>query len=80
MKMSSSHSQRVDFVVCIDNSEYPASLEQRKIYQVLPDEQAAQHSLVRVVDESGEDYLYSTEYFLAVDLPQPLQKALALAA
>lgn len=80
MKMSSSHSSRVDFVVCIDNSEYPASLERRKIYQVLPDEQAAQHSLVRVVDESGEDYLYSTEYFIAVDLPQPLQKALALAA
>ena len=69
-----------NFAVCIDNSEYPASLERRKIYQVLPDEQAAQHSLVRVVDESGEDYLYSTEYFLAVDLPQPLQKALALAA
>lgn len=80
MKMSSSHSSRVDFVVCIDNSEYPASLERRKIYQVLPDEQAAQHSLVRVVDESGEDYLYSTKYFIAVDLPQPLQKALALAA
>ena len=69
-----------NFAVCIDNSEYPASLERRKIYQVLPDEQAAQHSLVRVVDESGEHYLYSTEYFLAVDLPQPLQKALALAA
>ena len=54
-----------NFAVCIDNSEYPASLERRKIYQVLPDEQAAQHSLVRVVDEGGEDYLYSTEYFLA---------------
>ena len=80
MKMSSPHAPRVDFVVCIDNSEYPASLERRKIYQVLPDEQAAEHSLVRVVDESGEDYLYSTEYFIAVDLPQPLQKALALAA
>ena len=66
--------------MCVDNAEYPASLERRKIYQVLPDEQAAEHSLVRVVDESGEDYLYPSEYFLAVDLPQPVQQALALAA
>ena len=68
------------FVVCVDNTEYPASLERRKIYQVLPDEQAEQHSLVRVIDESGEDYLYPSDYFLPVDLPQPVQQALALAA
>jgi len=68
------------FVVCVNNAEYPAALERRKIYQVLPDEQAEQHSLVRVVDESGEDYLYPSSYFLAVDLPQPIQQALALAA
>jgi hypothetical protein len=80
VKTTSSHVPLIDFVVCIDNSEYPASLERRKIYQVLPDEQAAEHSLMRIIDESGEDYLYSSEYFLAVDLPQPLQKALILAA
>ena len=69
------------FVVCVDNTDYPASLERRKIYQVLPDAQAAEHSLVRVVDESGEDYyLYPSDYFLAVNLPQPVQQALALAA
>ena len=68
------------FVVCVDNTDYPASLEKRKIYQVLPDEQAEQHSMVRVVDESGEDYLYPSGYFLAVELPQPVQQALALAA
>ena len=72
--------QQPSFVVCVDNTEYPASLERRKIYQVLPDEQAEQHSLIRVIDESGEDYLYPSSYFLPVDLPQPVQQALALAA
>lgn len=72
--------QHPSFVVCVDNTEYPASLERRKIYQVLPDEQAEQHSLVRVIDESSEDYLYPSSYFLPVDLPQPVQQALALAA
>ena len=66
--------------MCVDATEYPASLERRKIYQVLPDEQAEQHSLIRVIDESGEDYLYPSSYFLPVDLPQPVQQALALAA
>ena len=75
MKMKQS-----SFVVCVDNTEYPASLERRKIYQVLPDVQAEQHAMVRVVDESGEDYLYPSDYFLAVDLSQPVQQALALAA
>ncbi len=67
------------FVICVDNTEYPASLERRKIYRVLPDEQAEQHSLVRIIDESGEDYLYPSSYFLPVDLPQPIQQALAQA-
>ena len=80
MKTNLSSLPHPSFVVCVDNTDYPASLERRKIYQVLPDEQAAEHSLVRVVDESGEDYLYPSEYFLAVDLPQPVQQALALAA
>jgi len=71
--------QPPSFVVCVDDTEYPASLERRKIHQVLPDEQAEQHSLVRVIDESSEDYLYSSSYFLPVDLPQPVQQALALA-
>ena len=52
------------FAICIDNAGYPASLELRKIYQVLPDEKAAKHNLVRVIDESGEDYLYPQRFFV----------------
>ncbi len=80
MKENSLSLSQPSFVVCVDNTDYPASLEQRKIYEVLPDAQAAEHSLVRVVDESGEDYLYPSDYFIAVELPQPVQQALALAA
>jgi hypothetical protein len=80
MKTNQSFLSSLSFVVCVDNTDYPASLEKRKIYEVLPDEQAEQHSMVRVVDESGEDYLYPSDYFLAVELPQSVQQALALAA
>lgn len=52
----------VRFVICIDNSECPASLEKRKIYEVVPDGNAAKHGQIRVIDESGEDYLYPEEY------------------
>lgn len=58
------------FVVCINNEGYPASLELRKIYRVLPDEKAAKHSLMRVVDESGEDYLYPERFFVPIQLPE----------
>ncbi len=69
----------MNFVVCINNQDYPASLEIRKIYQVLPDLKASQHNLIRVIDESGEDYLYPANYFMKVDLPETLQKALTVA-
>ena len=62
------------FLVCINNSDYPASLEQRKIYRVLPDARAAKHGLVRVIDESGEDYLYPADYFAPIKLPQLLAR------
>ena len=67
------------FVICIqnDNSE---DLEIRKLYQVLPDEAAAADGLLRIVDESGEDYLYPAKLFLAIDLPQTIEKALLTAA
>lgn len=68
------------FVVCIKNDDYTASLDVRKIYRTLPDERAAQHGLIRVVDESGEDYLYAQDYFMPIELPQPLVNALAWAA
>lgn len=52
-----------NFVICINNAEYPAALELRKIYQVIPDEVARDNNLIRIIDESGEDYLYPNAYF-----------------
>ena len=63
------------FVVCIDNSDYPESLERHKIYQALPDERAAEDNFVRVIDESGEDYLYSADRFVPVELPQKVERS-----
>ena len=67
------------FVVCVNNNECE-DLEVRKLYQVLPDEAAGSDGLVRVVDESGEDYLYPAELFLQIELPQAIEKALLPAA
>ena len=71
---------RKRFAVCLRNTGYEASLERRKIYQVLPDARASRHDLLRVVDESGEDYLYPESYFASISLPQPLRKAVLAAA
>lgn len=58
------------FAVCIDNSEYAASLELHKIYRVLPDEDAERDGDLRVVDKSGEDYLYPAAYFVLIEVPE----------
>ncbi len=58
------------FMLCIENENYPASLEFGKIYRALADEKAEQHGMLRIVDESGEDYLYPENYFVAIQLPQ----------
>jgi hypothetical protein len=63
------------FVVCVKNTGYPAALELRKLYQVVADADATRHHRVRVIDESGEDYLYPEEYFASVQLPQAAEKA-----
>ena len=63
------------FVVCVKNKQYGASLELRKLYQVVADDGAAKHGQLRVIDESGEDYLYPEEYFVAVSLPQSAERA-----
>jgi hypothetical protein len=68
------------FAVCIENKDYPAALEVGKIYRVLPDADAAQHRYLRIIDESGEDYLYPETYFVLIDLPQSIQEALLRAA
>ena len=67
------------FVICLANPE-SEDLEIRKIYQVLPDSAAAADGYLRVVDESGEDYLYPADYFVAIDLPGPVKEALLLAS
>ena len=68
------------FVVCVKNKDYAASLELRKLYQVVSDEAAAKLHQIRVIDESGEDYLYPEQYFVAVQLPQSAEKAVRRAA
>lgn len=68
------------YVVCIDNSGYPASLERHKIYRVLPDEEAASDGDIRVIDESGEDYLYSADRFVSIQLPSAVEKSFEKAA
>jgi hypothetical protein len=64
------------FAVCVANEGYRASLELRKLYRVLPDAFGDDHDMIRVIDESGEDYLYPSAYFLRVELPQAVEQAL----
>jgi len=68
------------FVVCVKNRKYAASLELRKLYLVVADETAAKVHQIRVIDESGEDYLYPEEYFVPVRLPQSAEKAVQRAS
>lgn len=66
--------------MCVRNTGYAASLELRKIYEVLPDIDGATHGLIRVVDESGDDYLYPHKFFLPIELPHALEVAVRRAA
>ena len=72
--------QQVHFAVCIDNNGYEASLELGKLYRILPDENAEAHGYIRVIDESGEDYGYSSKRFFPLEVPPPLEKALLRAS
>jgi len=69
-------SRTTHFAVCVDNRGYPASLELHKIYRVLPDEDAAAEGDIRVIDESGEDYLYSADRFVDIEPPQTVRRSL----
>ena len=62
------------FALCIDNSDYQATLIPGKVYRILPDARAAKDDFVRIVDESGEDYLYHKSFFVFVDFPPPVRK------
>jgi hypothetical protein len=68
---------QVRFVVCIENDGYPEALELRKLYRVVPDSTATKVDFVRVIDESGEDYLYPKAFFAPVRLTQPVRRVLA---
>ena len=62
------------FARCVDNANYEAFLIRGKVYRILPDPRAAKDDLVRIVDESGEDYLYHRSYFVFVDFPKAVKK------
>lgn len=64
------------YVICISNKDYSSSLERRKLYLSLPDPEAENLGMLRVVDESGEDYLFPASLFVAVDLPRKVSKAI----
>jgi len=68
------------FVVCVANDGYPASLELHKIYRVLTDEQAERDGDLRIVDESGEDYLYPSKWFVSMKVPQAVKTSLLRAS
>ncbi len=64
------------FVICIDNRDYEASLERWKVYEVVKDEKAVTRGFIRVIDESDEDYLYPSDFFAEVHLPETVREAL----
>jgi len=80
LSVSSTSPRGANFVICVRNDRYAASLELRKLYPVLRDQAAAKRQLLRVVDESGEDYLYPADYFIAVKLPQHISRVIAAAS
>ncbi|MFH1862272.1 MAG: hypothetical protein ABH878_05610 [bacterium] len=67
------------YALCLDNKGYEASLIPRKIYEVIPDEQAQQDNLIRVIDESGEDYLFHVSHFVFIELPREVEQVLVTA-
>ncbi|MGH9328562.1 MAG: hypothetical protein ACRD2B_17980 [Terriglobia bacterium] len=73
-------SKSLKFVICVQNKGYEASLERRKVYRQLQDPPAERRHLRRIIDESGEDYLYPVDYFLPLNLPKPVEKALDIAS
>jgi hypothetical protein len=68
------------YLLCLRNDNYPASLEVRKIYESVPDRAAAAKGFVRVIDESGEDYLYPSDYFVPISVPQAARAAFVKAS
>lgn len=78
--MDKKDNQSPQFGLCLNNEGYTASLEVGKVYRVIPDDEAAVHGYIRVIDESGEDYAYTTDRFHLIQLPIAVEKALLSAA
>ncbi len=78
--MPSRRSKPRQYAVCLKNAGFPASLEVRKLYPVLDDSDAEANNLIRVIDESGDDYLYPARLFQRLTLPAEIQRALRLAS
>jgi hypothetical protein len=74
--MKNTEEQTLQFALCLDNEGYPASLEVGKVYRFIPDEEAATHGYIRIIDESGEDYAYTANRFHMVHLPRAVGEAL----
>ncbi|UBF27910.1 hypothetical protein K9N68_08435 [Kovacikia minuta CCNUW1] len=74
--MKVEQNQAIHFALCLNNEGYKASLEVGKLYRIVADEQAAAHGLIRIIDESGEDYAFSADRFYPVELPQSVEKLL----
>ena len=72
--------ETTQLAVCVENDGYDASLEKRKIYVALEDDDAETHDLLRIIDESGEDYLYPKAFFRLIALPEAVKKAVLAAA
>lgn len=76
ISLMSEQTEKRQFAICVNNDGYEDDLKLRTVYQVLPDETAARSSYVRIVDETGEDYLYPATYFVMIDVPQEAETAL----
>jgi hypothetical protein len=78
--MQESKQNLPEFVVCVNNSDYPASLELHKIYRAVVDKEAVEEGDIRIIDESGEDYLYPSSYFVPIKVPQTVEESLLRAS
>jgi len=65
------------FMICTNNKNYELSLELWKVYEIINDDESEKHNLIRIIDESGEDYLYPLNYFMPINLPKPIQEEYA---
>ena len=69
-----------NYAICVCNTGYEVSLELRKVYEVVPDPDAGKHGLIRIIDESGEDYLHPASFFVPLELPASAAKQVSRAA